>query len=713
MATPGLVFRIGGVLDPSYRGALAQSVAEAKVVQAQIQRAMRVEARQVGRALDKANPRSAEASALFIQQQSLLRRQNILFANSAKQRIALSEAEAAELIALNREKIDAIMLQERMAGAAYESEKQAELAALDMLQNEEIALSAKTAAEIAAINKAAWLKGQGEWRAIQAAQTAEMLANFEKQRIAAAALKADQLAMLTTIATGGGASAKSSGGGHGAGGLTGIIRESLVIIREVSMGRGLGRIGGSVTLLAQYLGILKYAVKSTATESLLASAAESKLAQSMARQALMARGTAEYTALAAAATQQEAKAAAAATEANIALASATVKLNWVFWGWIGFVVAAAAALFYLVEGMRAAKKSAQDLADHLSKTHDEFADGVEALEAHHKAMLDDAKAAAELNDWLEKLANTTATTTDAMNDQLDTMRERFELQKEIARQNGATDAQIRVMEQAERESELAIVNAALDKAKKDAADAKAAGIKASTDAEAHRKLIDENKEKKDFDKTIEAVEYLNSRIPDSVKTDIAKRQAEIDAVHAAQKAGNANPAAVAVLPEAQRQLDEIRNTEYGKQSLLGIGDGKAIVSPNEVQGIYQQALSARALFLGQQEKLQSDQDALDKAKNSKQGTAEQNAREVERLQKIVDKDKSTIAAHDEFDSQLKERGRGGKSDILGLTDRQRAGAQISGPAVALLDVNKQQLAVLHRIDKNTSGKTGRGNPYGD
>ena len=96
--------------------------------------------------------------------------------------------------------------------------------------------------------------------------------------------------------------------------------------------------------------------------------------------------------------------------------------------------------------------------------------------------------------------------------------------------------------------------------------------------------------------------------------------------------------------------------------------------------------------------MQSDQDALDKAKNSKQGTAEQNAREVERLQKIVDKDKSTIAAHDEFDSQLKERGRGGKSDILGLTDRQRAGAPISGPGGALVVGNQKNARHLESID---------------
>ena len=42
-------------------------------------------------------------------------------------------------------------------------------------------------------------------------------------------------------------------GGHGPKGMTGVIRETTVIGREIAMGRGLGRILGSMTLLVQYL----------------------------------------------------------------------------------------------------------------------------------------------------------------------------------------------------------------------------------------------------------------------------------------------------------------------------------------------------------------------------------------------------------------------------------------------------------------------------
>ena len=43
------------------------------------------------------------------------------------------------------------------------------------------------------------------------------------------------------------------GGRHGPVGMTGIIRESTVISREIMMGRGLGRILGSMSLLVQYI----------------------------------------------------------------------------------------------------------------------------------------------------------------------------------------------------------------------------------------------------------------------------------------------------------------------------------------------------------------------------------------------------------------------------------------------------------------------------
>ncbi len=506
-------------------------------------------------------------------------------------------------------------------------------------------------------------------------------------------------ASLTSIASGNGASANSVGGSHGSGGIAGIIRESTVIVRELAQGRGLGRVAGSVTLLAQYMGALRFAIKSTATEALLASQAATKFSQECARLALAAKGTSGEMYFATQALKAESAAAKAATEANIALASATVKVNWAFVGWFSIIVVAAAAIFYLVESMRAAKNAAKDLADHLSKVNDEFRDGADALKAHHEAMLKSIAADAEKVAWLEKLAATQATVTDSLDEHIKSMQQEFALRKQIAEQNGATQQQILAMEQDQRRKELAIEQAALEQVKKQAEAAKQSGIAASDAASAHEKLLDPNAGEKDFNRSIAAVDYFNSRIPDDVKNQIKANAATI----AEQKNRESNG-----LPYTMKQMidaglaknsnDQLLSTEYGKQSLIGIGDGKAVVSMNEIYGIYDQAYAHQAYAYGQQEKLSRDQALLDKTRNSIQGTAESRAREAEKLQKKVDEDRSAIAAHDRFDPLIRNQ-----ADRRSATERERIG--IGAPQVAnlqkqTLDVSKMQLAEARQLNAN-------------
>ena len=582
---PGLIVSLGGS-STGYEAMLEKSVGQAKVAGASIQSAL-------ARQTSGTGPNSAAAA------------------------IANEKRLAAAKVAIAKDSDLAILAANRLAGAQLTLAESLRLKNAGLEYRSLAAVAAEAEAEKVVSNRAAMdaiiRQEREEGIAYEVQQNMEVAAHAEAEAEKVAETKLAQEAMILAVAKGNGARAAIGSSAHGAGGLTGIIRESLVIIREVSMGRGLGRIGGSVTLLAQYLGVLKFAVKSTATEALLASGAASKLSQKMAVLALNAKGTSGEAYFAAQALKAESNAAKAATEANIALASASVKVNWAFMGWIALIVAAAAALYYLIEGMKAAKNSAKDLADHLAKSNDKFADGVEVLESHHQAMLRDAKAAAELTGWLDKLGKTTATTTDEMNEQLDAMKERFEFQKRIAEQNGASPQQIAAMEKKERDAELAVEKTALDKLKKDAEDAKQEGISATNNANEHAKLIDENKGKKDFDKTIEAVEYLDKRIPDDVKAKIKSNEAII----AAQKQREDNNEAYTIgqfsdSQAAKQENTKLKSTEYGKQSLLGIGDGKAIVSPDEVEGIYQQAMAKRALFFKQQEDLQRDQDALEK-----------------------------------------------------------------------------------------------------
>lgn len=604
-----------------------------------------------------------------------------------------AEAEAMK-VAANKRAMDAVMQQEM-------EEARMEMA----LQDEKIAAAEKAAAlkaETAAETVAAEIRattGALEWAKIEDEARTEEAAREAAKRVAIA--RAEEFEKITAIAKGQGARVAASGG-HGSGGLTGIVRESLVIAREVSQGRGTGRIGGSITLLAQYLGVLKLAVKSTATESLLASKAATELSKEYGRIALAAKGTSGEAYFMARSLKQEQVAAGAATEANIALAGATTTVRWAFFGWLAIIIAAVAALFYLVKASSAAAASQKDLEDHLAKCNNKFEDGVEALNHHHKAMLDNAQAAADLADFQDRLAKKTDTTTDALDEQLKSMQEQFQMEKKIAEQQGKTPKQIAKMEQDERKKELEASKAALAKITKEAADAKDKAIAATKEADEHKGLIDEDKGKNDFDKTIEAVKYLDSRIPQKKKDEIAKNQAIYDAWEKKDETGQMYKISeMSTALEAQDKADKIRSTEYGKQSLLGLSDGKAMVSPDEVQGIYQQALAQRARFLGEQEGLESDQLGLNKNKTSTQQTAEEKATEKKNLEKKVKEQTADVALHDEYDKKMMNGKSGGGG--IEVTSRERIGlGAASSVQMSLLTAANQQVALLQQINMHVS-----------
>ena len=448
----GVTFHVGGILDTSYRAALAESVKEAKIAQGAIQRAMKTEMRSVNKTLNKSDPYSAEASAAFIQQQSLLRRQNILFAASAKQRASLTAAEAAEEVAINQEKIEAIMLQEKMAGRVYESEKAAQLAAEDILENERIAKAAESAAArkvMDAETTAAIIRdstGAMEWAQIEEEARTALAAKEAAERVAIAEAEATaEIAARVSAAAAG-----KMGVGHGQGGWTGIIRESLVIIREVSMGRGLGRIGGSVTLLAQYLGVLKFAVKSTATESLLAAKAARELSIAMDVQALRAKGTAAFIELESAAKAQNVIATEAETVANYELVTAKVALNAVFFIGAGLIVAAGAAAFFTWRHFHNLAVAAKNLADALNPLKKKY---TELAVEQDKA----AKAAKENADWIAELNNKHESESNALERKIKLLKEEQAARRRLAEARGASDAELQALDRANLEQEKAML----------------------------------------------------------------------------------------------------------------------------------------------------------------------------------------------------------------------------------------------------------------
>ena len=101
-------------------------------------------------------------------------------------------------------------------------------------------------------------------------------------------------------------------------GTTGIVRESVVIGREAMMGRGIGRIIGSLTLLAQYINSASRATKQGAAASRLIADAYSDEAVKASVAAAAAMKKAEASAVAAEMDGFENEASIAAADANAA-----------------------------------------------------------------------------------------------------------------------------------------------------------------------------------------------------------------------------------------------------------------------------------------------------------------------------------------------------------------------------------------------------------
>ena len=606
MATPGLVFRIGGVIDPTLKGALAASVAQGQASAVAMNRSMKLE-----------------------------------IASQQKMIMGLTSADAAEIIGRSK----------------YVQQQQLKLR---LLQSEQLR-------ELNRLDVASTLKAQEE--------------------------------MLVAVAMGNGASSRSASlGGHGGGGITGIIRESIVIMREISMGRGTGRIGGSITLLAQYLGVLKLAVKSTATEQLLASAAATKLSKAMAVEALAARGTAAYTELFAAAQAQEAVAANAATEANIALASATVTLNPLFFIAVGVIAAAGAAAFFLWRHFSYLARASKDLRDETDLTTISFSEQAKVLDEANKKHADGIE-------WLNKQAIAESSLKDAIDEQIKSLREQAQAEIELARARGASRQAITAMELEAERKELDLL-----KQQAQAAEEKHhADFLATQDAQAQLDKFNNGTgffsgstlaaAKKKKDESAAVADEAQAEFNKHVQPEIDTLNAAASRTPAGQKIGMTKGLTFLrgfmgltgdeTIPEAIAKLQ-------GGQMDFKSGGKDYHQSMAQSRDAYQ----ANATTVTQLENLSAQLE--DMVKNNQTLTGKDleayNAKKKER---------DDLAAKLGIDEKYKplidaaQRGRGG--DILGLTDRQRAGAQISGPAVAMVDQQKITNLLLGRIDKNTSG----------
>jgi hypothetical protein len=266
-----------------------------------------------------------------------------------------------------------------------------------------------------------------------------------------------------------------AGGGHS--GSSGIMRETLVLAREISRGNW-SRVPGSLTILAQRMGVLKLLTKSTAQESeILAQAMEKEAAAaslSALRQAVHAErlkeavasgkyGSDAFKANAAAAEKEMMVLGKSAAEKTRAAESARALANAEASVGEG-AVATLSPLAYVAAGLTAAGVAAyfvyryfRTLREESNNLRDILKRDVVLFSVEADAMKRAASESQGFSDWLRALGDDHETLSDKINDTLKLMREEARMQREIAEGKGASKRDLENMTAEELQKELNLV----------------------------------------------------------------------------------------------------------------------------------------------------------------------------------------------------------------------------------------------------------------
>lgn len=293
-----------------------------------------------------------------------------------------------------------------------------------------------------------------------------------------------ELEQLAGVAGGRMSSAMAGGfmahGGAG-GGISGTIRESLVLLREAGRGN-YTRMAGSATLLTQYLGGLNFLYRNSATNAIKAAVASEQLSEKLNLEALVARKAYEaekatidasnfataaqirevealhLKALAAeeAAIAEGKNAEATALSARIAQASAVTTITPLGWIAAALLVVGTAA-FFVVRHFLNLAKAQKEYADAVDATKKTFSDEM-------KAMDDAVKSDAELNRWLQKELSNRKDLLDVTRQRIEQLHRETEAQTELMRARGMSAVQIAAYQKSQLEQEEKILQAQKDKA---------------------------------------------------------------------------------------------------------------------------------------------------------------------------------------------------------------------------------------------------------
>ena len=507
---------------------------------------------------------------------------------------------------------------------------------------------------------------------------------LDERDMAAKALKAEQLSTLVNIASAGGvASAFGHGGGPG-GGISGIMRETLVIFRELGRGN-LTRVPGSVTLLAQYMGILGKLVKSTAQESIIAAAAENKLAGSMAATALAAEEKATATAAAArievvdveaanalaAASEREAvalrlaaiaqaeKARATQTAAEISTAGASVSISALGYITAG-VVALGAAAFFTWRHFHRLQQAFENYTALNLKDH---------LEAEAEAEKKSAEAVQANIDWLEKITNERQRESEAIMHNVEMMQKEADMRREILSLRGASNLQLELFDEQELAKQRDYLDTQLDilKAKLNIAEAdEGAAEKQASNVGFLTKIGAAQKNEAVYD----AVQEFISNNPEL--QDLMARQQlgegtkpvkETPSKIGALLSGSPGAIVGGLAPSGQT-VDQRISELMGKQTMIKVGNKPMLVTPADITAVHD---SLQALLTAQQKY----EDAVKEHKDNVQKLAEDVIKVRQRLTDTED--------------ELKMKQEYGRTEALLRKDRGGGGGESPNASASVLE----------------------------
>jgi hypothetical protein len=291
-------------------------------------------------------------------------------------------------------------------------------------------------------------------------------------------------------------------GGAGGGARAGAMRETLVLMREISRGNW-SRVPGSLTILLDRLGLLKFVVKENVSAAQLLADAHQKESQAAALAALASTRKAaasqaalyaesgETEANLAAAVSDEEKAAADITAAQSArvkavasgeaaaameaeAGAATFALGPL--GWIAAaLIAVGTAAYFTVRHFRAVNEETRNLRELVDG-------GTIAFNEQADALRSAAEAAEDFYTWLGKLESKQGSLAETTDDAIKAMREQFQLKERLAQAQGVSKADIAKQEIDEAKSELDVLTAAKAKAAQELANAKVQGQEAANEA---------------------------------------------------------------------------------------------------------------------------------------------------------------------------------------------------------------------------------------